>query len=103
MELASLLIVFLILLFVTRNVFRRKRGKPPGPPSVPFLGSLPFLDRSKGFLNWTLDTRVTAHPLALVKLGKVEVNMINDFKIKIKIDENTDIVNNLHLAPIGTI
>ena len=81
MELASLLIIFLILLFLSRKTFRRKRGLPPGPPRIPFLGSLPFLDLSKGFLSWTLDTRVTAHPLAFVKLGTVEINVINDFKL----------------------
>ena len=82
MELVSLLILFLILLFFTSKTFRRKRAKrPPGPPRVPFLGSLPFLDLSKGFLSWGLDPRVTAHPLAFVKLGMLEINVINDFKL----------------------
>ena len=82
MELFSFLIIFLILLFFTGKTFRSKRGKrPPGPPRVPFLGSLPFLDLSKGFLSWGLDPRVTAHPLAFVKLGMVEINVINDFKL----------------------
>ena len=81
MELASLLIIFLILLFLIRKIFHKKRTIPPGPPRVPLLGSLPFLDLSKGFLSWGLDKRVTAHPLAFVKLGKVEINVINDFKL----------------------
>ena len=81
MELASLLILFLLILFSIRKIFKRKRLRPPGPPSVPFLGSLPFLDMSKGFLSWALDPRVTAHPLAFVKLGGLQVNMINDFNL----------------------
>ena len=71
------MIIFLILLAVIRNIFRRKRTNPPGPLRVPFLGSLLFLDLSKGFLSWGLDPRV----FAFVKLGRVEINVINDLEL----------------------
>lgn len=80
MDLPSLLIVFLIVLFLIRKM-KRKRLRPPGPPRVPLLGSLPFLDMSRGFLSWSLDPRVTAHPLAFVKLGRLQINMVNDFNL----------------------
>ena len=91
MELTSLLITCLLLLFVViRKIVWRKhppgwkifwKKHPPGPPRVPFLGSLPFLDISKGFLSWGLDQRVTAHPLAFIKLGRLEINIINDLSL----------------------
>ena len=81
MELASFLLVFLLILFSISKIFGRNRLRPPGPPCVPFLGSLPFLDMSKGFLSWGLDPRVTKHALAFVKLGGLQVNIINDFNL----------------------
>ena len=81
MELASLLLVFLLILFSISKIFGRNRLRPPGPPCVPFFGSLPFLDMSKGFLSWGLDPKVTKHPLAFVKLGGLQVNIINDFNL----------------------
>ena len=48
---------------------------------MPFLGSLPFLDLSKGFFSWVLDPRVTAHRIAFLKLGRLEIHLINDFKL----------------------
>ena len=71
------MIIFLILLAVIRNIFRRKRTNPPGPLRVPFLGSLLFLDLSKGFLSWGLDPRV----FAFVILGRVEINVIIDLEL----------------------
>ena len=81
MELTSLLLVFLLILFSISKIFGRNKLRPPGPPCVPFLGSLPFLDMSKGFLSWGLDPRVTKHALAFVKLGGLQVNIINDFNL----------------------
>ena len=81
MELASFLLVFLLILFSISKIFGRNKLRPPGPPCVPFLGSLPFLDMSKGFLSWGLDPRVTKHALAFVKLGGFQVNIINDFNL----------------------
>ena len=55
-----LLVVLLVVAWLVSQ--RRSSGpRPPGPPRLPLLGSLPFLDTSRGFLGWTLDPIVTKH------------------------------------------
>ena len=56
---------------------------------MPFFGSLPFMDVSKGFISWGLDPRVTAHPLAFVKIGGMQINanVTNDFNLAKEFDK----------------
>ena len=79
MLLLSLLSV-LLLLAVCRWYVRR-RLLPPGPPAVPVLGSIPFLDLRRGLVSWTTDTRVTGHTLATVSMGPKNYFVINDLKL----------------------
>ena len=58
-----------------------RRSLPPGPPALPLLGSLPFLQLSKGLTDWVIDTRVTRHRLATVGLGPSNVFVINDLQL----------------------
>merc|ERR1719319_590177 len=70
-----LLLLLLPLLLLLRHLYSRRR--PPGPPSLPLLGSLPFLSTAKGLLDWTLDPQVTKNRLSTVWLGPIPVYIIN--------------------------
>jgi cytochrome P450 len=76
-----LLWLSLLLAVVIFFLLRRGPGCPPGPPWVPLLGSLPFLNVSKGLLSWVLNRQVTAHPLTQVRLGRRQFNVINDLEL----------------------
>ena len=77
----ELLACALLLLLTLVFLVSRRRRRPPGPPSLPVLGSIPFLDVSKGILDWILDPRVTDHKLATVDIGGTPFNVINDFDL----------------------
>ena len=83
MELLSCLLLLLACCLVPLLLLRRRwRSRaPPGPPSVPLLGSIPFLGVSRGFLSWFLDPRVTKHPLATVAIGPRTITVINDLQL----------------------
>jgi len=70
-----LLLLLLPLLLLLHHLYSRRR--PPGPPSLPLLGSLPFLSTAKGLLDWTLDPQVTKNRLSTVWLGPIPVYIIN--------------------------
>ena len=74
------LLLGLLVLAVVRWYFKRLR-LPPGPPAVPVLGSLPFIQLRRGFIDWALDPRITRHRLATVSLGPRNVFLINDLKL----------------------
>ena len=50
--------VLVLILSVISWIFKKKYGKysklPPGPPALPIIGSIPFLDRKKGNADATL-------------------------------------------------
>ena len=79
MLLVSLILVVVIL--ATCRWYLNRRGLPPGPPALPLLGSLPFLQLSRGVLDWCGDPQVTRHRLATVSLGPQDVFVINDLKL----------------------
>ena len=71
----AFLVVFVFL------AYRAKQSKkPPGPPSLPILGSLPFISHKQGLFSWTLDEAVTRHKLATVRLGPKVIFVINDLE-----------------------
>ena len=74
------LLLNLVLLTTCWWYFKR-RGLPPGPPAVPVLGCLPFLDLTRGLVDWTTDPRVTRHRLATVSMGPRDIFVVNDLKI----------------------
>ena len=79
-----MLILFLLIVTLALATFHwyyKRRRLPPGPPAVPLLGSLPFLDLRRGLTDWTLDPRVTKHRLATVSVGPKNLFIINDFKL----------------------
>ena len=79
--LMELILLFIFLLLLPIFVLLRRRKQPPGPPAVPLLGSLPFLDISKGVLNWSLDPHITAHRIAAVSIGTKVFHILNDFHL----------------------
>ena len=74
-------LVLATLVLATVHWFVKRRSLPPGPPAVPVLGSLPFLDLSRGLVDWSCDPRVTRHSLATVTMGPRDFFVINDLKL----------------------
>jgi len=74
----TLLIFFLALLY---QVWRSRTRAPPGPPRIPFMGSLPFISTLKGLTSWALDISVTSHKLTSVGLGTKIINVVNDYEL----------------------
>lgn len=75
------LFLLLLLLLTTCRWYFKRRGLPPGPPAVPVLGCLPFLDLTRGLVDWSTDTRVTRHTIATLTLGPRNIFVINDLKL----------------------
>ena len=82
MGLLGLLLLFLLFLLSSLIFLLRKRQKlPPGPPQLPLIGCLPFLDLRKGMVDFVLDPRVTNHPLATVSVLGKNFFFINDLDL----------------------
>ena len=79
MFLTSVLLSLLVLAVV--RWYLKRRVLPPGPPAVPVLGCLPFLQLRRGLVDWSLDPRVTGHRLATVTLGPRNLFVINDLQV----------------------
>ena len=79
MFIASLLLAVIVLASCRWYLARLKL--PPGPPAVPLLGSLPFLQLRRGLIDWSTDPRVTRHRLTTVALGPKNFFVINDLKL----------------------
>jgi len=77
----ELILLFIFLLLLPIFVLLRRRKQVPGPPALPLLGSLPFLNISKGVLGWSLDPNITAHRIAAVTLGTKVLHVLNDFQL----------------------
>ena len=90
-SLSWILLLCLFLISVIYLVIRGRHQKhPPGPPRVPLLGSLPFLNITKGILDWGLDPRVTQHRLASLALGPKVFNVINDLELSKELFEKEE-------------
>ena len=80
------LVIFLISL-LTFIIYQRKFGKynnlPPGPPSLPIIGSIPFLNKEKGNADATLDKSFyNLYPdMYTLWLGSKPLIIINDFNL----------------------
>ena len=70
-----------VLVLATCGWYLTRLSLPPGPPAVPLLGSLPFLQLSRGLIDWSTDPRVTRHRLTTVTLGPKNFFVINDLKL----------------------
>ena len=70
-----LLTVIVFLLFWKKGL----RKLPPRPPTLPLIGSIPFVTLKNGPLDWTLDKSVTKNKIATVQLGPIKIFVINDF------------------------
>ena len=72
-----------VLVLATRGWwwYLTRLSLPPAPPAVPLLGSLPFLQLSRGLIDWSTDLRVTRHRLTTVTLGPKNFFVINDLKL----------------------
>ena len=82
MGMIGLLLLFLLLLATSIKFLLRQRQKlPPGPPRLPLLGCLPFLNLKKGIVDFVLDPRVTKHPLATVSIPGKNFFFINDLDL----------------------
>ena len=56
------------------------RRTNPGPPRLPLVGSLPWLDMKRGRYDFALSPLITAHKIALIQVGVLRyIHVINDF------------------------
>ena len=88
MFLTSVLLSLLVLAVV--RWYLKRRVLPPGPPAVPVLGCLPFLQLRRGLVDWSLDPRVTRHRLATVTLGPRNLFVINDLQLAKELFDRED-------------
>ena len=76
-----LVTIFLLILFrYLIKYFQRPPKYPPGPPSIPILGSLPFLPGS-GTEKFVSDYVASFGPVTGLIQGSYYIAMINDWKL----------------------
>ena len=86
-------ILLSLLTLITCGWYFNRRRLPPGPPALPLLGCLPFLDLSRGLVDWSTDPRVTNHRLATLSLGPRNTFVINDLKLARELFEREEFSN----------
>ena len=80
--LSAILVSILTFIIYKRN-FGKNCKLPPGPPSLPIVGSIPFLNRAKGNADATLDKSFyKSYPdMYTLWLGSKAFVVIQDFAL----------------------
>lgn len=90
MSLLLLLTVLILILLSILVLLHYGKRKPPGPPHLPLLGSLPFLTTKRGLLDWVLDKQVTDHPMTTVWMGPTPFHIINCLQLAKQLFDRED-------------
>jgi len=75
----TLILITIVMMILFLHV--RKQNQFPGPPRLPLFGSVPWLKLARGMNDWMLCPIVTKHKVAFVKIGSLDVYVINDFQL----------------------
>lgn len=96
-------IVFFALLAIFLYKSTRKPEKfPPGPPKLPMVGSLPYLNKSGSFAQISIDLAKKYGPVCGLYLGRKPMVIVTDYNIlkgtfvTLVLLKNTFFVVNLH-------
>ena len=78
-----LALFLLLFVFLHLRIMKRSKSLPPGPPALPILGSVPFLNTKNGHVQGLVDkTLYHFHPkLCTVWIGFIPTIIIQDYQL----------------------
>ena len=78
-----LALFLLLFVFLHLRIMKRSKSLPPGPPALPILGSVPFLNTKNGHVQGLVDkTLYHFHPkLSTVWIGFIPTIIIQDYQL----------------------
>ena len=77
-----MLTIVLVLIVVGILVVMSRRKSFPGPPRLPFVGSVPWLNLKRGGNDWVLHPLVTKNKVSYIQIGpKFCFHVINDYQM----------------------